>query len=178
MRSPSSNPHPTTHCTIWLKSVSICSWLSLLMLSARLCGESGPCFFFVVRWASLRLVKPSSTCRALNPTNSINATWLNNTRGNSFIDWPPTSTLSSYNSTNCTVGTSTHCTPRKSNCSNTAISPISSRNAKNSSISPPSLTSCTSSISSPPHSACATRLSSRHASCQLNRSSTTLGSLC
>ncbi len=38
--------------------------------------------------------------------------------------------------------------------------------------------SCISSSSSPAYSACATRLSSRHASCQLNRSSTALGSLC
>src|SRR2546421_4632534 len=61
------------------------------MLSAKLCGLSGPCFFLVVRCASPRLVKPSSTCRALKPTNSISATLLKSTLGNSFIDWPPKS---------------------------------------------------------------------------------------
>src|SRR5207237_435564 len=55
-------------------------------------AESGPCLGFVFRWASPRLVKPSSTCRALKPTNSIKATLLKSHRGNSFIDWPPKST--------------------------------------------------------------------------------------
>src|SRR5713226_3788557 len=62
------------------------------MLSAKLCGVSGPCLGFVFRWASPRFVSPSSTCRALKPTNSINATLLKSHRGNSFIDWPPKST--------------------------------------------------------------------------------------
>ena len=48
-RSPSSHPHLTTHCTIWLKRASICSRLNLLMLLARHWGVSGPCFFLVCR---------------------------------------------------------------------------------------------------------------------------------
>src|SRR6266702_882760 len=148
------------------------------MLSAKLCGLSGPCFFLVVRCASPRLVKPSSTWRALKPPSSISATWLKSTLGNSFIDWPPKSTLSRYNSTNCTVGTSTRCTPGNSNRATTAIMPISSRNTKNSSSSPASLSSCISSISSPAYNAWATRPSSRHASCQFSRSITALGGLC
>src|SRR3989440_8373623 len=55
-------------------------------------AESGPCLGFVLRWASPRLVNPSSTCRALKPTNSIKATLLKSHAGNSFIDCPPKST--------------------------------------------------------------------------------------
>src|SRR2546421_11114810 len=138
MRCPSSSPPATRHATIWLKRLSICSRLSLLMLSAKLWGVSGPCLGFVLRCASPRLVKPSSTCRALKPTNSIKATLLKSQRGNSFIDWPPKSTLSRYSNTNCTVGTSTRCTPGNLICSSIAIMPISSRNTKNSSSSPAS----------------------------------------
>src|SRR5712692_1944156 len=146
------------------------------MLSAKHCGDTGPCFFLRVRLSSPRRVNPSCTCRALNPTSFITATSLNNTLGSSFIDWPPTSTFSKYSSTNCTVGTTTRCTSGKCSFSSTAIIPICSRNTKNSSRRPASLRPWMSSISSPAYSACATRASSLHASRQFSRSWIALGS--
>src|SRR5712671_3151664 len=53
--------------------------------------------------------------------------------------------------------------------------PTSSKNTKNSSNTPASLSSCISSISSPAYNPCATLASSLHASFQLSRSWITLG---
>src|SRR5258708_26996920 len=66
-----------------LKSRSISSCVILQRLSARHWAVIGPCFFFVVRLASPRLVSPLSHWWALNPTSSIRARSLNSTRGSS-----------------------------------------------------------------------------------------------
>src|SRR6266851_3776167 len=145
------------------------------MFSARHWGVIGPCFFLLLRWASPRLVSPFSHCWALNPTNSISARSLKSTRGSSFIDSLPKSTLRKYSRTNCTVGTSTRFTPGRLICSKARRMPTSSKNTKNSSNNPASLSSCISSISSPAYNPCATLASSLHASFQLSRSWITLG---
>src|SRR5256714_12507880 len=92
------------------------------------------------------------------------------------MDCPPKTTLSRYNKRNCTVGTSTRCTPGSSCSPNTASIPISLRKTKNSSSSPASLNSCSSSISSPAYSPWATSTSSRTAHCQLKPAIPALGS--
>src|SRR5450755_1817152 len=76
-----------------LKSRSISSCVILQMLSARHWAVIGPCFFFLVRLLSPRLVSPFSHWWALKPTNSITARSLKSTRGNSFMDSPPSSTF-------------------------------------------------------------------------------------
>src|SRR5438270_750283 len=144
------------------------------MFSARHWGVIGPCFFLVLRCASPRVVSPFSHCWALNPTNSISARSLKSTCGSSFIDSLPTSTLRKYSSTNCTAGTSTRFTPGKLTCSKARSMPTSSRNTKNSSNNPASLSSCISSMASPAYNPCATFASSLHATLQLSRSCTTL----
>src|SRR3989440_9181367 len=144
------------------------------MFSAKHWGVIGPCFFLVWRCASPRLVSPFSHCWALKPTNSISARSLKSTCGSSFIDSLPTSTLRKYSKTNCTVGTNPRFTPGKLTCSKARRIPVSSRNTKNSSNNPASLSSCISSMASPAYNSCATFASSLHATLQLSRSCTTL----